>query len=104
MNERLNELFKTMQENPGLEILFFVDNNEICDPAEYDYTTQSIKKIEVDYCYSGNDEYDTVVGVHDVIKMLVEIEGFARETAETEFKKLLESGIIVKKIVVYLGA
>ena len=103
MNEKLNELFKTMQENPGLEVLFFVDNDEICDPGEYSYTVQKIKEIKVDYCFKINTEH-TVIGKKDTINTLIDYYEYNRESAEKKFYKLIESGVIVKKIVVYLGA
>ena len=100
MNEKLTELFKIMADNPGMDVLFRINNEEIS--YEFAWSIQRIQRIEINWFYELHENF--YIGMANIEEEFENYYDDSTGEARERFDQLVESGEITKKICVFMGA
>ncbi|MGN1337373.1 MAG: hypothetical protein ACI4WW_02745 [Candidatus Coprovivens sp.] len=107
MKKFRNELLLLLQDNPELDVLFFADNDNICD--DYSYTAYSNLYVEIEELTFYNDEvwleYDDVEDrVRDNLADYPEFKDLSDEEFDCAVEEYIAKNYSFKKYICVWGS
>lgn len=102
---KFEELVKLRQKNPEMEIIWMVHQD--ATSCDHTYTSCDISSVEIDYVFEDLDDGDLYFGKDDILDELKRNPGLYStnidDLASDLLMKLIQSGRIKKRIIVWIG-